>query len=165
MSTKKINTRRQTERALLGTALVHPEILNANGFPPLLPEDFGCNGHRTIWRAVQGLLVESRPVTPDAVSAEMEHAGCADLAELGGIATEPDLHSALAALAREADPSSAIDHGNIVRAIADNGRLAEQLGDLADQAKAWPPLARSFFCNAFSELVDWFCGPAYAGAV
>jgi DnaB-like helicase N terminal domain len=160
MSINKIKTtytRRQTERALLGATLVTSEILDSPELALLQPEHFSVPGHREIWRAVRALRATGHDVTPQYVQAEMERAGAADLADLFGISTANDLHSALIAIQKDADHEGAIEHAIAVRQIGENLTLVDQLEELSDAAKAWPPTARSFFCQAFDALATMFC--------
>lgn len=160
----KNRTRRQTERALLGSVLTEPKIFAAPEVTELLPADFSVVGHREIWRAMRVLFSAGKPITPADVEAEMKAAGAHDLSELAGIATAASLESALAALANEAASERAIADALAVRRMGENLELAEQLQELADKAKVWPPMLRSFFCEGFRRLVAAFCGVELAGA-
>jgi replicative DNA helicase len=142
-------TRRQTERAILGTVLAEPG--RVADFDGLEPDDFGAAGYRAIWCAVVALRLESAPLTIAAVAAWMRRAGT-ELADLGGISTEADFESALAALVPEAEPEHAVEYSRGVRAMAANQRLAERLTELAKQANVWPPQDPSFYHEALEGL-------------
>lgn len=161
---KRNRTRRQTERALLGSVLTKPEIFAAPELAALLAADFSVVGHREIWRAMRALYSAGKPILPADVEAEMKAAGAHDLAELAGLATAVSLESALAELVGEAAIARAIEDALAVRRMGENLELADQLHELADKAQVWPPARRSFFCEVFRELVATFCGPSLAGA-
>lgn len=160
---KTVQTRRQAERALLGAVLAKPALLDAPEVTRLQADDFGAHGYREIWRAIQALCAGDRAITAADVQAEMEGAGATDLAALGGIATAPDLRSALAELAKEGRPERAINDASALHTMGANLDLAERLVELADQAKTWPPRARDFFCESLDALAELFCAPL-AGA-
>jgi DnaB-like helicase N terminal domain len=165
MSISKIKTtytRRQTERALLGSAMSTPEILDRPELALLHPEHFSVPGHREIWRAVRALRTEANDITPEAVQTQMYRFGADDLANLFGISTAPVLLSALSAIEKEADRDHAIDYARTVLAMGENLKLVDQLEELSDAAKAWPPTARAVFCDAFDSLAAVFSG-AMAG--
>lgn len=166
MSISKIKTtytRRQTERALLGSAMSTPEILDRPELALLHPEHFSVPGHREIWRAVRSLRTGANAITPEAVQTQM-YQFCVDddPSNLFGISAAPVLLSALSAIEREADRDHAIDYARTVLAMGENLKLVDQLEELSDAAKAWPPTARSVFCEAFDSLAAVFSG-AMAG--
>lgn len=167
MSISKIKTtytRRRTERALLGSAMSTPEILDRPELLLLHPEHFSLPGHREIWRAVRALRTGANDITPESVQTQM-YLFCDDNdpASLLGISTAPVLLSALSAIEKEAEHEYAIDHARTVLAMRENLKLVDQLEELSDAAKAWPPTPRSVFCEAFDSLAVACCEALVGG--
>ena len=65
------------ERALIGGLL-----LDGSGatIPPLLPDEFHCEGHRTIWAAIQDLDHERVPISPLTVQDRLVRSGTLEAA-------------------------------------------------------------------------------------
>lgn len=156
---KTLQTRRQTERAVLGALLAAPFLVDLPEVRLLRTADFGAEGHRAIWRAIRARCDEALPITPAAIRAEMERAASGELADLAGIATEPDLNTALVALLREAKPDRLRFDATALRHMGENLQLADRLAEISNEAQLWPPTPRSTFCEALDALASRFCSP------
>ncbi len=91
------------------------------------------------------------PTVQAASVADAHQSGCFDAHQQG--------RSVTLAIEKEADRDRAIVHGHAVFTMGENLKLVDQLDELTLAAKAWPPTARSFFCEAFDTLATIFCAP------
>jgi replicative DNA helicase len=129
------------ERALLGCALMDPEIFDVVG-PLIEPDDFYSESHQAIWAAMVALMARGRPIDTVTLRDELERSR--QLTRVGGDEYLLSLTNTIPTVRNaEAYSKSIVDHSRVRRVIAVAHRIAadgyapiEKVSDFIESAES-----------------------------